>query len=56
MEAWKPAKIDKNRTRMVGNREKTERTEMILINQKPCKWNVRNNEQIQGNEKKLFVF
>ena len=23
---------------------------------KPCKWNGRNNKQMEGNEKKLFVF
>ncbi|RZB70547.1 hypothetical protein D0Y65_035494 [Glycine soja] len=27
-----------------------------IINQKPCKWNVSNNQQMQGKEKKFFVF
>ena len=35
-------------------KNKTKRNDMI--NQKPCKWNVINNQQMQGKEKKFFVF
>jgi len=43
-----------NRQGMKQGKNRMKRND--IINQKPWKWNLSNNRQMQGKEKKFFVF